>query len=103
MEDRDAWTYVLASCAVGGALLGTLYFGSLWWTVRRGLESTHSAWWFFGSLLGRLSVAMAGFYLASRYGVGALLACLMGFVAGRMAVIGRTRRSLVTLKAGHAP
>ena len=35
---------------LAGALLGSVFFGGLWWTVRRGVLSTQPALWFFGSL-----------------------------------------------------
>ena len=51
-------------------LLGALFFGGLWWTVRKGVSSTQPALWFFGSLLLRTSIALAGFY-SSRAATGA--------------------------------
>ena len=103
MTNRDAWIMTLTQALAGGGLLGALYFGGLWWTVRRGLVSVHPGYWFFGGIILRLGLAMAGFFLASRHGAGALLACLLGFVAARMAVVRVTRPGLPALKAGHAP
>jgi len=56
----DALRLVLA--LVTGLLLGAIFFGGLWWTVRKGFSSKQPALWFFGSLLLRTSIALAGFY-----------------------------------------
>ena len=37
-----------------GELLGTLYFGGLWWTVKKAVASVSPASWFIFSLLLRL-------------------------------------------------
>jgi F1F0 ATPase subunit 2 len=51
---------VLALAFSAGVLLGAIFFGGLWWTVRKGVSSEQPALWFFGSLLLRMSVALAG-------------------------------------------
>jgi F1F0 ATPase subunit 2 len=56
----------LALALVTGLLLGAIFFGGLWWTVRRGFSSKQPALWFFGSLLLRTSIALAGFYFIAR-------------------------------------
>ena len=57
---HEPLTLVLA--LVTGVLLGAMFFGGLWWTVQKGVASTRSALWFFGSLWLRTSMALAGFY-----------------------------------------
>jgi F-type H+-transporting ATPase subunit a len=47
---------------VAGVLLGAVFFGGLCWTVRQGVVSRRPALWFSGSLLLRMSMALAGFY-----------------------------------------
>ena len=64
-------------------LLGAIFFGGLGWTVRRGLASRRPAFWFLGSLLLRMSILMAGFYVVSGGRWDRLLACLLGFVIAR--------------------
>ncbi len=39
----------LALALLAGVLLGAIFFGGLWWTVRKGVSSKHSAPWFLGS------------------------------------------------------
>ena len=54
----------LVLALVTGVLLGAMFFGGLWWTVRKGVSSKQPALWFFGSLLLRTSIALAGFILS---------------------------------------
>ena len=76
----------LAYAFAAGALLGAMFYGGLWWTVRLGISSKRVALWFLGSLLLRISVALAGFYLVSDGQWEQLLACLLGFVMPRLSV-----------------
>ena len=69
-----------------GVLLGAIFFGGLWWTVRRGLSSKRPVFWFLGSLLLRTSIILAGFYVVSGRHWDRLLACLLGFVIARFLV-----------------
>jgi F1F0 ATPase subunit 2 len=102
---HDAAPLMLAGAA--GVLLGALFFGGLWWTVRNGISSPRPALWFLGSLLVRTSVALAGFYYASDGDWRRLLACLLGFALARPVVTWSTR-SLAESRsplpeASHAP
>jgi F1F0 ATPase subunit 2 len=76
---------------MAGVLLGAMFFGGLWWTVRKGLSSKHPAFWFFGSLLLRTSIALAGFYFVSDGHWQRLLLCLLGFAMARLIVTRFTR------------
>ncbi len=78
-----AWT--------AGVVLGALFFGGLWWTVRRVGSARHPALWFFGSLLLRTSVVLVGFYVVSGGHLDRLLVCLLGFVMARVFAIRLTR------------
>jgi len=86
---NDTLTLILAG--VAGATLGAIFFGGLWWTVRKGVSSPRPALWFLGSLLVRMSIALAGFYLVGRDRWERLLACLIGFVVARFIVTRLTR------------
>ena len=77
----------LAPAMVTGVLLGVMFFGGLWWTVRKGFSSKQPALWFFGSLLLRISIALAGFYFVSGGHWERLLVCLLGFVLARLIVM----------------
>ena len=98
---------LLLASAVG-LLLGAIFFGGLWWTVRKGLSSRQPALWFFGSMLLRMGIALAGFYFVGRGDWRRLIACLLGFVIARFVVTWLTRAPVEnhhsqTPEAGHAP
>ena len=101
-------TLILALAWVAGGALGMLFFGGLWWTIRKGLSSQQPALWFFGSLLVRTSVALAGSYFVSGGRWERLLVCLLGFVMARLVVTWMTRPSgenptCPVREANHAP
>ena len=79
-------TLSLAPALATGVLLGAIFFGGLWWTVRKGFSSKQPALWFFGSLLLRMSIALAGFYFVSGGRWERLLVCLFGFLMARLVV-----------------
>jgi F1F0 ATPase subunit 2 len=97
---------ILAWAAGGG--LGAIFFGGLWWTVRKGVSAKRPAVLFAGSLLLRMSIALAGFYLVSARHGERLLLCLLGFVMARAVTKWLTRQSgegktQPASKASHAP
>ena len=79
----------LALALFAGALLGTFFFGGLWWTVQKGVVSERPALWFLGSLLLRTGLILAGFYLAAQGHWSRLVACLLGFLVARIIVVRR--------------
>jgi F1F0 ATPase subunit 2 len=70
-----------------GVFLGILFFGGLWWTVRKGLVSKKPALWFFGSQLIRTGLTLAGFYFVSGSDWHLLVACLVGFLLVRLSLL----------------
>lgn len=99
--------HLMVALAVG-LLLGLMYFGALWWTVRKGMASPHSALWFMGSLVLRTSITLAGFFLVSAGQWDRLLACLGGFIIARLVVTRVTGRRMTCCapllqEAHHAP
>jgi F1F0 ATPase subunit 2 len=81
----------LAFALAAGAVLGAMFYGGLWWTVRRAVSSKRVALWFLGSLLLRMGLALTGFYFVSGGHWQCLLLCLLGFVLARIVVIWLTR------------
>src|SRR4029077_4122914 len=73
----------LAFALITGVLLGAIFFGGLWWTVRHGVSSKHAALWFLGSMLLRTSIVLSGFYLVFGDDWNRLLAGLLGFIIAR--------------------
>ena len=102
---NETVTLVLAWVAGGG--LGAIFFGGLWWTVRKGVSSQRPALWFLGSLLLRMGIALAGFAFVSGGHGERLLLCLVGFVMARLIVTRLTRSAekpaYLEHEASHAP
>lgn len=72
---------------IAGMLLGGVFFGGLWWTVRKGVSSRQPAVWFLGSLLLRMGIILAGFYLVGHGDWKRLVACLVGFIMARLVLM----------------
>ena len=79
-------TLTLVPAGIAGGALGAIFFGGLWWTVIRGVSSERPALWFFGSMLARTSIALAGFYFVGGDNWERWLLCLLGFVLARLVV-----------------
>jgi len=86
---NDGLNLILALAA--GVLLGAVFFGGLWWTVRKGLASKHPALWFLVSQLLRTSVTLSSFYLIAGGRWERLMACLVGFISARFVVARLTK------------
>ena len=84
----------MALACVAGLLLGAVFFGGLWWTVRKGVSSSRPAALFFGSLLLRMSLVLAGLYLVGHEHPERLMVCLLGIVVARFVVMRLTRPSV---------
>ena len=99
--------FSVASALITGLLLGAMFFGGLWWTVRKGMTSTRPALWFFSSLLLRTVITLAGLYVVSDGHWERLLAGLVGFTIARPIVTritGLTEKPpSLSQEAGHAP
>jgi F1F0 ATPase subunit 2 len=101
-------TLTLFLACMAGGMLGAVFFGGLWWTVRNGVLSKQPALWFLGSLLIRMSITLVGFYFIGRGNWRRLVACLIGFVVARVVVMWLARpatanRNLSLQEAKHAP
>ncbi len=81
---NEALGLVLAG--VTGLMLGVIFFGGLWWTVRRGTASSRPAVWFVGSFVVRTIVVLAGVYFVAGESWQRLLLSLLGFLVARMLV-----------------
>ncbi|MDQ2666694.1 MAG: ATP synthase subunit I [Gemmatimonadota bacterium] len=75
-----------AGVFVVGAGLGAVFFGGLWWTVRKAVSSRVPALWFAGSLIVRTGLVLSGLYFVSGGDWKRLVVCLVGFFAARMAM-----------------
>jgi len=70
-----------------GLLLGTIFFGGLWFTVKKLVTSKIPALWFLGSFFLRVSITLIGFYYISSGSWQRLLICVAGFITSRYSVI----------------
>ena len=99
---------ILAFALVAGLLLGAIFFGGLWWTVRKGVFSKSPALWFLGSMLLRMGIVLGGFYFIGRGDWQRIVVCLLGFIIARFIVMRLTRTPIEhgnsqAKEAGHAP
>jgi F1F0 ATPase subunit 2 len=100
-------TLTLAWALGMGVALGSVFFGGLWWTVRKGAVCQRPALLFLSSFLLRTSIALAGLFFVAGGHWDRLLACLLGFVVARLIVTKLTGPPVVpgTIPAkevGHA-
>jgi F1F0 ATPase subunit 2 len=103
----NEWLPLLLAFAAG-LLLSAFYFGGLWWTVQRGIVSSHPAIWFSASMFVRTCTALAVLYSVGYRHWERLMVCLIGFVMARVFVIWWIRSALDTRtrpawEASHAP
>ena len=87
------WSYLMLDC-LAGMLLGFVFFGGLWLTVRKFMTTPHQALWLLGSAMIRMSITLAGFYFVSDGKWTRLISCLVGFIIARLTV---TRLSRVMI------
>lgn len=85
MSDLPALSIVLA--AAGGVLVGLLFFGTLWWTVRRLASARNPALLVAGTFLIRTAVAAIGIVIVSRGELLLLLVAVGGFLVARTTLI----------------
>jgi F1F0 ATPase subunit 2 len=69
-----------------GLLLGAIFFGGLWWTVRAGTAGRNRSAWFPLSLVLRATLVMTGLYYVAGNGWQALLLCSGGILIARAAI-----------------
>ncbi len=97
----------LASALGAGIMLGAVFFGGLWWTIRRGISSGRVAFWFLGSMLLRTCIVLLGFHYFFGDDWKKMLLGLLGFVIARLVVMqitkAREQPDRLPLETRHAP
>jgi F1F0 ATPase subunit 2 len=93
----------LALAAGAGILLGAVYFGGLWLTVRRLPTSRRPALTVVVSLAARVAILLGGTYLVMDGRVERLLACLVGIVVARLILVRLVRPSPALTPARAGP
>ncbi len=76
---------------IAGLALGLLFFGGLWFTVKKTVTAKIPAIWFLGSFFLRVSIVLLGFYFVSSGSWQRLLISLIGFVVARFIVMNLTQ------------
>ena len=91
MKMTSSEILILFLTASAGLMLGGIFFGGLWWTVRNGINAKQPGLWFLVSMTVRMTIVMAGFYFVGGSQWERLLSCLIGFIAARSMVVWLTR------------
>lgn len=81
-ELLDEWWPLVASFAAG-LVLGGIFFGGLWWTVRQLGTTSRPGLLFAASFLVRTAVVMGGVYWLSAGQWQRIAACLAGMIVMR--------------------
>jgi len=98
---NEVLSYALALMA--GFVLGYIFFGGLWLTVRRLPKMKHPMLWTFISLILRMGLAVTGFILIARGGRWIhLLVCLAGFITVRFILTRPKKKQLNKAKKKEA-
>ncbi len=76
----------LAPALAAGVALGALFFGGLWWTVRRVLVARLPAAWLIASFVARTALVLAGLMVVAGDQWQRWLVVLAGFIAARAVI-----------------
>ena len=74
-----------------GLVLGALFFGGLWFTVKKVVTARIPALWILASFIVRVGISLIGFYYISAGSLQRLLICVLGFITARFIVIHLTK------------
>lgn len=76
---------------ISGTILGVIFFGGLWFTVKKTVGSSYAAIWILGSALVRTVIVLTGFYFVAQGNWQRLLIAVAGFIAARFLVMRVTK------------
>ena len=79
---------------MAGTIIGAIYFSSLRWTVNRLVRARQPMIWLLGGATVRIALVLPLFYIVMAGEWQRMLACLAGFVAGRMLSTRRRRGAM---------
>jgi F1F0 ATPase subunit 2 len=74
-----------------GLVIGTLFFGGLWFTIKNAVTAKTPAIWFALSFSFRVAITLIGFYYTSLGNWQRLIACLIGFMIARFIITRYTK------------
>lgn len=84
-------TIAMILAALAGIGLGMLFFGGLWFTVKKAVRARVPALWIFSSFFLRIGITLLGFYFVGAGNWQRLIICLIGFIIGRLIVVHFTK------------
>ncbi|MHA4811401.1 N-ATPase subunit AtpR [Flavitalea flava] len=98
-------TYYMILSFAGGILLGIIFFGGLWFTVKKVVASKMPALWILTSFILRISSTLFGFYFIGSSNWQRLLLCTIGFIIARSIVLRYTKSNdeqiAIKMEANH--
>lgn len=77
---------------LAGVALGIIFFGGLWFTVKKSINAKLPALLLSGSLFFRIAVTMLGFYLIGAGNWQRIVLCFLGFMTARFLVLYITKK-----------
>jgi F1F0 ATPase subunit 2 len=88
---------------LAGLVLGTLFFGGLWFTVKRAVASTNPSIVILVSFVLRMAIVLVGFYLVGSGNLQRFVIALAGFIIARFLVIHftKTKPAITEKEANH--
>ncbi len=84
-------TLLMIAGFVGGIVLGILFFGGLWLTVKKIVTAKVPALWVLASFIFRVGIVLLGFYFIGAGNWQRLVSCLIGFIIARFIIIHYTK------------
>lgn len=79
MNEIIQFVFMLTS----GFVLGVLFFGGLWFTVKKSVSVKNPVLWIFGSFIVRMGIVLLGFYYLIQFGWHAMFLGLFGLIMAR--------------------
>ncbi|MDF1517463.1 MAG: ATP synthase subunit I [Lutibacter sp.] len=67
-----------------GFVLGMLFFGGLWFTVKKSVSAKNPVVWIVGSFIVRMGSVLLGFYYMAQFGWRAMFLGLLGLIMARI-------------------
>lgn len=83
--------WLVGPAFLGGLVLGFVFFGGLWWTVRRVPDAGQPGLLVAASFAVRTLTVLAGMYWMMDGRIERLAACMMGFLVARLILLRRWR------------
>jgi F1F0 ATPase subunit 2 len=72
---------------LSGSALGFMFYGGLWFTVRKVVATKRQPFWLSASLFVRILITFVGFFIICGANNMSFAACIAGFVFARLVVL----------------